>query len=373
MDNDVNKKIKVTHISKFAYPHKGGIESFIEMFNTCIKSKNVNIEVLCCSNTKKSDFDENGVFYDRAKYLFELAANTFSLEFIWKLSKVKTDIIIYHMPFIFAVIAHFIARPKYKKMIVCYHSDIIGYDKIMKPFWSIYNKFLKLADIIHVQSPQMIENSMVKNFKEKAVVIPYLIDTKVTYNKENVLRIKEEYNNKKIIFAIGRHVKYKGFEYLLEAMKSVDNAVLLLGGTGPLTKTFKDFISKNNLQDKVELLGKIDDKELDDYYEACDIFVLPSIMKSETFAVVQLEAMKHGKPIINTNLGTGVNYVSIHGETGLSIAPRNGEQLARAISKLLNDNEFRLTLGQKAHQRVKNIFDLNNNYLLYRGLYNEKI
>lgn len=360
MDNDVNKKIKVTHISKFAYPHKGGIESFIQMFNTCIKSKNVNIEVLCCSNTKKSNFDENGVFYDRAKYLFELAANTFSLEFIWKLSKVKTDIIIYHMPFIFAVIAHFIARPKYKKMIVCYHSDIIGYDKIMKPFWSIYNKFLKLADIIHVQSPQMIENSMVKNFKEKAVVIPYLIDTKVTYNKENVLRIKEEYNNKKIIFAIGRHVKYKGFENLLEAMKSVDNAVLLLGGTGPLTKTFKDFISKNNLQDKIELLGKIDDKELDDYYEACDIFVLPSIMKSETFAVVQLEAMKHGKPIINTDLGTGVNYVSIDGETGLTVEPHNIKQLSIAITTCLQNDKIILKLGKNSQKRINNTFSIAN-------------
>lgn len=373
MENGVNKKIKVTHISKFAYPHKGGIESFIEMFNTCINSENTDIEVLCCSNETKSAKESNGVFYNRAKYFFEYAANTFSLDFLWKLSKVKTDVLIYHMPFIFAVIAHFICRPKFKKMIICYHSDIIGYDRVMKPFWGIYNQFLKLADIIHVQSPQMLENSMVKNFKEKAVVIPYLIDTKVTYNKENVLRIKEEYNNKKIIFAIGRHVKYKGFEYLLEAMKTVDNTVLLLGGQGPLTEKFKNYIKENNLQDKIKLLGKIKDTELDDYYEACDIFVLPSILQSETFAVVQLEAMKHGKPVINTNLGTGVNYVSIDGKTGLTVEPGNVEQLAEAINKLKDDSTLQKRFIINGRQRISRLFDINQNKELYTGLYNEKI
>lgn len=371
MENGVNKKIKVTHISKFAYPHKGGIESFIEMFNTCINSENTDIEVLCCSNETKSAKESNGVFYNRAKYFFEYAANTFSLDFLWKLSKVKTDVLIYHMPFIFAVIAHFICRPKFKKMIICYHSDIIGYDRVMKPFWGIYNQFLKLADIIHVQSPQMLENSMVKNFKEKAVVIPYLIDTKVTYNKKNVLKIKEEYNNKKIIFAIGRHVKYKGFEYLLEAMKTVDNTVLLLGGQGPLTEKFKNYIKENNLQDKIKLLGKIKDTELDDYYEACDIFVLPSILQSETFAVVQLEAMKHGKPVINTNLGTGVNYISIHNETGLTVEPKNSEELANAINKSLSDYNLRETLGQNAQKRVQEIFEISKVNEKYVSFYRD--
>lgn len=355
-------KIKITHVAKFAKPHNGGIEAFIEMFNTCIKSDNTKIEVLCCSNDTKSALEDNGVFYNRARYFFEYAANTFSFDFLWKLSKVKTDVLIYHMPFIFAVIAHFICRPKFKKMIICYHSDIIGYDRVMKPFWGIYNQFLKLADIIHVQSPQMLENSMVKNFKEKAVVIPYLIDTKVTYNKENVLRIKEEYNNKKIIFAIGRHVKYKGFEYLLEAMKTVDNAILLLGGTGPLTEQFNKYINENNLNDRIKLLGKIADKDLDDYYEACDIFVLPSILQSETFAVVQLEAMKHGKPVINTNLGTGVNYVSIDGETGLTVEPRIVKQLADAITKMIKNDSLRQKFRQNALKRTEQIFGIYNKF-----------
>ena len=361
----MDDKIKITHVTKFAKPSKGGIESFVEMFNYCVKNDENDIEVLCCSNDDKPGKDENGVFYNRAKYFFEYAANTFSLEFLWKLSKVKTDVIIYHMPFIFAVVAHFLCRPKYQKMIVCYHSDIIGYDSIMKPFWKIYKKFLDKADIIHVQSPQMVENSLAKNYKEKSLMIPYLIPSKTSFNPENVEKIKNASQGKKIIFALGRHVKYKGFKYLIEAMIEVENAVLFLGGSGPLTQEFSTYINENNLQNKIKLTGKILQNELEDYYEACDLFVLPSIMKSETLAVVQLEAMKHYKPVINTKLDTGVNYVSVDKETGLTVEPENSKQLAEAINTLLNNDELRAQYGKNARKRVEEIFDIENNKYKY--------
>lgn len=358
MDNKVKEKIKITHVAKFAKPHNGGIESFIEMFNTCIKGDNNKIEVLCCSNTEKSSV-ENGVKYNRCKFLFEVAANTMSPEFIWKLSRVNTDILHYHMPFIFAVIAHFIARPKYKKLYITYHSDIVGYDKIMKPFWLIYKKFIEQADKIHVLSPNIIESSKIINpYKEKCVVIPQGINLEDKSDNEKVNRIKEKYKGRKILFSLGRLVKYKGFMFGIEAMKKVDNAKYLIGGSGPLKEDFENYIKANQLEDKVELLGRIEDGELDNYYKACDIYLFPSIMQSEAFGIVQLEAMKYRKPVINTNLGTGVNYVSIHNETGLTVEPENSEQLANAINKLLNDDNLRETLGQNAKKRVENLFDI---------------
>ena len=366
MDN----QIKITHITRYAHPHVGGIESFIDMFNHCIEQDNVKIEVLSCDNNLKSSI-ENNINYKRCKFLFEFASNTISPQFILELSKINTDILIYHMPFIFAVIAHFIACPKYKKMIIAYHSDIIGYDKIMKPFWWIYKLFLKKADIIHVQSPQMLENSLVKEFKEKAVIIPYLIDVTTHHNEAAVNKLKNKYLNKKILFALGRHVKYKGFKYLIEAMKQTENTVLILGGTGPQTEEYKQYIFENHLEDKIVLVGKISDAEIENYYEACDIFILSSIMKSETFAVVQLEAMKHSKPVINTNLGTGVNYVSINNETGLTVEPKNSTALASAINTLLGDGILRERLGQNARRRVEMLFDIDKVKEKYKNLCKE--
>lgn len=365
-------KTKITHVTRYAYPHVGGIEAVISQINESLPDDEFEEEVLCCANTEKSSID-NGIKYNRCKFLFEFAANTISPEFIWKLSKVNTDIIHYHMPFIFAVIAHFVARPKYRKMYITYHSDIIGYDKIMKPFWLIYKKFLQQADKIHVLSPNIIESSKLLNqFKEKCIVIPQCISIKCDYDEEKVQEIKNKYFDKKIIFSLGRLVKYKGFIYGIKAMKYVDNAVYLIGGTGPLKEELQHYIQENNLEEKVFLLGYIPNEELNNYYKACDIYLFPSIMQSEAFGIVQLEAMKFAKPVINTNLGTGVNYVSLDGETGLTVEPKNIEELAKAINKLLNDDNLRETMGKCSKLRIDKIFNLDRIRVKYLNLYMEK-
>ena len=159
--------------------------------------------------------------------------------------------------------------------------------------------------------------------------------------------------------------------YGIKAMKTVENAVYLIGGTGPLKSEFEKYIKENLLQDKVILLGRVEDCDLDSYYKACDIYLFPSIMQSEAFGIVQLEAMKYEKPVINTNLGTGVNYVSIDKETGLTVEPENVEQLTNAINKLLNNDELRLQYGRNARQRVDELFSISKITNEYIDLYKE--
>ena len=358
-----NNKIKITHIARFAKPYIGGIEAVIEQINECLSNEEFEKEVFCCSNTEKSSI-ENGVKYNRFRYLFDFAANAISPQLFFGMVGLKTDILHFHMPVIQNVVIWFILYHlrliKYKKMTVTYHSDVVGYDKIMKPFVPMYKYFLKKADKIHVLSPNIIDSSnMIKDLKDKCVIIPQGINSNETiYNIEKVNEIKEKYSGKKILFSLGRHVKYKGFIYAIQAMKNIDNAVYLLGGTGPLKDESEAFIKDNNLEDKVILLGRVSDEDLDAYYQACDIYLFPSIMRTEAFGIVQIEAMKYGKPVINTWLGTGVNYVSIDKETGLTVEPENAEQLASAINKLLNDDELRLKYGQNARKRVENLFDI---------------
>ena len=364
----MSEKTKVTHITRYAYPHIGGIEAVISQINESLPNEEFEKEVLCCSNIDKSSV-EDGVKYNRCKYLFEFAANTISPEFIWKLSRVNTDILHYHMPFIFAVIAHFIARPKYKKLYITYHGAIVGYDKYMRPFWGIYKHFYKIADKIHVLSPTIINSDpILSENKEKCEIVPYGVDLKLDYNQEEVNKIKEKYKNKKIILAIGRFVKAKGFSYLIQAMQNVEEAFLLIIGDGPLKKDFESYINENNLKDKVILLGSISDKKTkNNYIQASDIFVSSS--QQESFGIVLLEAMRLGKPIINTNLGTGVNYVSINNETGLTVEPKDSEELANAMNKLIQDNSLSIILGQNSRKRVENIFSFDLIKDRYKNLY----
>ena len=155
-------------------------------------------------------------------------------------------------------------------------------------------------------------------------------------------------------------------------MKEIDNAILLVIGDGPLKYDFQTYIEENNMKEKVILLGAISDEKIkNNYIKACDIFILSSIRKSESFGIVQLEAMRLGKPIINTNLGTGVNYVSIHNETGITVEPKNSTALASAINTLLGDNALREKLGQNARKRVEMLFDINKVKEKYKNLCKE--
>lgn len=365
-----DKKIKITHVSRFAYPHIGGIEAVINQINDNLPDKEFEKEVLCCSNIDKSSIDNN-VKYNRARYLFEIFNNTISLSFLLKLSRVNTDILHYHMPFIFAVICHFIARPKYKKLYITYHAELCGYDKVMKYFWWLYKYFYKIADRIHVLSPNVIySDKILTPFKEKCYVVPFGINTSIR-DESSFNSIKEKYKNKKILLCSGRLVRFKGFQYVIKVMTSIDNAVLLIMGDGKYRPELEQIVKENNLYEKVVFLGEISNKNYKNkIFEACDIFLLPSIQRTESFAIVQLEAMRHSKPVINTNLGTGVNYVSLDKETGLTVEPENIVQLTNAINKLLSNDELRMQYGQNARKRVEDLFSIDQIKCKYKEMYN---
>ena len=365
------KKTKVTHVFRYAYPHIGGIENVINQINELLPNEEFEKEVVCCSNTDKSSF-ENGVKYVRCPYICEVASNNISLSFIWQLHKVNTDILHYQMPCIFAVLAHFIARPKYKKLFIHYQSDITVYPNLMRFFWGIYRKFLSSVDKILVLSPGHITGStLLQDYKDKCVVIPHGIALDYNVDNEKVQALREKYKGKKILFSLGRHVKYKGFIYALDAMKNIDNAVYLLGGSGKLTEEFREYIKENHLEDKVVLLGRVSDEDMDLYYEACDVYLFPSVGKTECYGIVQIEAMRHSKPVINTWLHNGVNSVSIDKETGLTVEPENVEQLTNAINELLNNDELRLEYGRNARKRVEDLFDIEKVREQYKNLYRE--
>lgn len=366
-------KIKVTHVARFAKPHIGGIEAVIEQINESLPDEQFEKEVFCCSNTNKASV-ENGVKYNRCRYLFDFAANSISPQLFFRLLGLKTDIIHFHMPVIQNVVIWFILYHlgliKYKKMIITYHGAIIGYDKIMKPFWGLYKYFFSKADKIHVLAPPLIENDYIlqKN-REKCTVIPYGVDLNADFDEDLYKKLKNDNENNKIILTVGRLVKLKGFNYVLEAVKQIKNTRLYIIGEGPLRKDYERYITENHLEYKIQMLGEINNEKMkNSYFKACNLLVVPSI-RTESFGITQLEAMKYSKPVINTALGTGMNYVSINKETGLTVAPENVEQLADAINELKDNDEIRLQYGQNARNRVEKLFDLVKISKEYRKLY----
>jgi glycosyltransferase involved in cell wall biosynthesis len=104
---------------------------------------------------------------------------------------------------------------------------------------------------------------------------------------------------------------------------------------------------------------------------AADTYVLPSIDSCETFGIGQLEAMACSKPVISTDLPTGVRSVNRHGITGLVVPPGEPDALAEALNFLLSNSGLRAEYGCAARRYVEEKFDAGQMVLKTLEVYRE--
>jgi len=367
--------MKILQFSKFFPPYIGGIESFVFDLTEEL-SKKITCDVLC-SNTKNETVIENKGKYKviRTASLGRLFSTSISFAMIYWLKKIgnEYDLIHMHLPNPMANLAYFLVRPK-AKLILHWNSDIVKSKCLTFLYEPLQNWLLKRADKIIILTPSYLEDSKyIRRYKEKAVVINYCIKPEtLTINEDKVREINGLFKDKPIILSFARLVHFKGFKYLIGAMKDVD-AYLLIGGSGPLKEQLQNQINNLNLSRKVLLLGEITRKEgaLGAYYQACDIFCLPSIHKAESFGIVFIEAMYFGKPIVSTDIkGSGVRWVNINNVTGLSVQPKDSSALAKAINKIITNPDLKNKFGENAKKRFDENFKMNialdKVYKLYR-------
>src|SRR5262249_26291664 len=158
--------------------------------------------------------------------------------------------------------------------------------------------------------------------RSKCVVIPFGIDLdRLKATPQATARVAEivaAHPGPRLLF-IGRLVPYKGVDVLVDAMASVPNATTLILGDGPLRGDLETRAAASGVSGRVRFLGALPDSEVVAHLHACDTFVLPSVTRQETFGVAQLEAMACGRPVVSTNLETGVPWVNQDGVTGLVV------------------------------------------------------
>lgn len=246
----------------------------------------------------------------------------------------RWDIVHIHHPNPMAAVAVLAARPS-ARLVLTYHSDIVRQRVTGALYGPVLEQVLRRSDRVHVASRELLDSSPVlAPFRDRAVVIPFGI------REDRVLRLSPAARARATEFArwgagrlalfVGRVVYYKGLEYLLRAMSKVDGRLLVIGD-GDLLKPSERLAARLGLAERVHFLGEVDDDTVAAALQACDLFVLPSIARSEAFGLVLLEAMASGKPIVTTALPTGVSFVNRDGETGFVVPPADeAGQIGRA-------------------------------------------
>ncbi|MCL6473007.1 MAG: glycosyltransferase [Firmicutes bacterium] len=350
--------MKVLQVNKLYYPHIGGVENVVRTLVKGLKDK-VDVEVLVANEQPKSAVEfVDGVKVTRVASLGRFRSAPMAPGFISQLKKIKSDIYHFHFPNPTGELSFLLAKPK-GKLVVTYHSDIVRQKTLLKYYRPFLEKFLDQADRIIAFSPNLIDNSpFLQRVKEKCTVIPFGIDASWLALTPEVKRKAGEIRQKyrpKIAFFLGRLIYYKGVDYLIRAMAEVDGR-LIIAGEGELGPELKKLANEIGVRHKIEFVGTLPSEELTAYYHACDLFVLPSIEPSEAYGIVQLEAHACGKPVVSTNLPTGVPFVNKDGVSGIVVSPKDKDALADAINRLFADDELRIRLGAQAKERFEREF-----------------
>ena len=249
--------------------------------------------------------------------------------------------------------------PSNVRRVITWHSDIIRQKRLLALYKPFQSRIVRQADALVAATQAHFDSSTqipadVPAFRRH--VIPFGLDyAPLELNARTTLlraELRQRAGGRGLVFALGRHVYYKGFDVLIDALKHTD-AFLILGGDGPLRPQLEQQAVGLGLGERILFAGRIPEQDLGAYFHACDVFCLPSVEQSEAFGLVQLEAMACGKPVVCTQLNNGVNVVNVAGETGFAVPVRNALALGKCLARLLDDPVLRQRLGGQALEHTE--------------------
>lgn len=211
----------------------------------------------------------------------------------------------------------------------CTRMSVEKSDAIILPFNYTKEKILSLFDVDGA----------------KIHIINYGVDHDFYYP-----RAVRESRVKKVLY-VGEVIREKGVDSLISAFsiveKGVDNVELLIGGLRSDDQLFLERLTKDLGLKKVDFLGYIPEDKLPHIYSSADVMVYPSRVG---FGLSTIEAMACGTPVI---VGASFDAKEFVGDSGILVDPKDIEQLADAIIKILTDIKLRNNMSNKAIKRSK--------------------
>lgn len=221
---------------------------------------------------------------------------------------------------------------------------------------SLNEKLFKNVVTHFIFNSEATKGLLEKNYKDivsakKTAIIYNAIE--FPENREEKIENREE---RIVIGNAGRLVEQKAQHYLIDIAKELNarklNFKVKIAGGGPLLDELKAQIQKENLTEQVELLGFVEDMK--SFMQQVDVFVSTALW--EGFGFVLAEAMVYKKSVLAFDLSSNPELVK-DGENGYLIPPNNIKLFADKLEQLINNEQLRQQLGEKAYSFAKANFE----------------
>ncbi len=354
-------------------PHKSGLTVYAVRQAHALAQRGHDVTVLTSQYDPKlaqEEWDE-GVRIVRMPVAFRLSKGVVMPGMPCKARKLigRADVVNLHVPQMDAALLALLAKLMCKPVVLTYHCDL----KMPKGFvnkiagWAAYlTNFISahLADVIVHNTRDFAEHSpFLSRFLNKLVVspTPIVVESIAQRDITSFIGKYQIQSNQRIVGMVARLATEKGVEYLVEAMpvvlQALPNARVIFVGDYEHVFGEESYKAKllpliEKLGDHWTFLGVVSELEKAVFLQVCDVLVLPSINSTESFGMVQVEALVSGTPVVASDL-PGVRQPVLSTGMGEIVPPRNSEALSQAINRVLDS-------GMKVSSDVVN--HLRNQY-----------
>lgn len=354
-------KPRVLHVYKDYFPPVvGGVESTINLLARGTRDEFDTSVIVCSGSSETLEEEIDGVRVMRVGEQRRFASAPLSLQFPKYLQRLArdTDILHFHHPNPSGDLAFLLSGVR-RPYVMTYHSDIVRQRWAFAAFAPLQNWMMKNCGCVMPTSPDYLESSSwLCRYRAKCTVVPLGIElsdfTETPGISERAKQLRAGHGERLIVF-VGKLRYYKGLQFLVDAMTQID-ARLVIVGSGKLQGQLKRQAIALGVEDKIHFAGEVPQNEKVAWLYAATVFCMPSHLRSEAFGISQIEAMACGLPVVSCNIPTGVRFVNRDGETGLLVEPQNPGALAKALNRLLSDDNLRNRLGTAAQARAHDQF-----------------
>lgn len=372
--------MKILTVLTYYYPHWTGLTAHAVRVAEGLAARGHQVTALCSRHEPGLPRDEmiNGVRVVRLQPLTRFSRGMVTPALPWALIRLirAHDVVQAHTPLpegpIVAGLARLLGRP----MLMTHHGDLVMPQGTLNRFiewvgFRVLRLTANLAEAVTSYSKDYAQHSrLLQDVRHKLSYVYPPVDL-LEPDAEAARAWQRELGlaEKTLIGFSGRWVHEKGFDYLLRSIpyiqKEIPNAHLVFAGE--LNVVYEDFYQRcqqliEDNRESVTFLGLIrDPQRMADFYRMCDLFVLPS--RTDMMALVQIEAMLAGTPVVATDI-PGARVVVRDTGFGQLAPPHDPEGIATTIvDTLRNGAEYRPT-----RRGVRQVFDTDRTLATYEGI-----